>query len=75
MDINPSSFKHQKYEIVKELGSGGAGVVWEGNVKEIGTRYAIKFYQTTSEFEREKNMLLAVYKRCGENQKMRDMYS
>ena len=75
MNINPFTFKHDKYELVKELGSGGAGIVWEAKRKEIGTKLAVKFYKTQVEFEREKNMLLEIFKRCEDNQQMRDRYS
>lgn len=37
MNINLFTFKHEKYELVKELGSGGAVIVWEARRKDIGT--------------------------------------
>ncbi len=35
-----------KYELIKLIGRGGMGSVWEGRHNELGTRVAIKFIET-----------------------------
>lgn len=72
--MNPFIFKREKYELIKELGSGGVGFVWEAKRKETGARFAIKFYDKQAECDRERQMVLEIFKRCDENLQMRDRF-
>ncbi|RYZ59721.1 MAG: serine/threonine protein kinase, partial [Proteobacteria bacterium] len=39
----PSALVANKYEIVRLVGRGGMGAVWEGRHNTLGTRVAVKF--------------------------------
>ena len=73
--MNPNNFVHSKYQLVRELGAGGSGFVWEAKRTESGQRMAIKFYKSQSECDREKSILMVILNRCGENQQMRDRFA